>query len=108
MAKKFVFLNERQVCDLEMILIGAFAPLTGFMDEEDYNNVLDNMRLKNNTLWPLPITLSVQNPKNYQKGEEKSISGVYKMQYCVHYIAHSRGSSCSNAVVYNDRINMCI
>ena len=70
MAKKFVFLNERQVCDLEMILIGAFAPLTGFMDEEDYNNVLDNMRLKNNTLWPLPITLSVQNPKNYQKGEE--------------------------------------
>ena len=66
MAKKFVILNERQVCDLEMILIGAFAPITGFMNEEDYKSVVEDMRLKNSqTLWPLPITLSIQNPKDH-------------------------------------------
>ena len=71
MAKKFVILNEHQVCDLEMILTGAFAPLTGFMNEEDYKSVVEDMRLKNSqTLWPLPITLSIQNPKDHSLGEE--------------------------------------
>lgn len=70
MVKKFVILNERQVCDLEMILIGAFAPLNGFMNEEDYKEVVENMRLKSNILWPLPVTLSIQNSKDYSLGEE--------------------------------------
>ena len=52
-------LNDRQVCDLEMILNGSFSPLTGFLSEGDYITVLDNMRLQNGTLWPIPITLDV-------------------------------------------------
>ena len=52
-------LNQRQLCDLELILNGGFAPLTGFMNQADYNSVLDNMRLCDGTLWPMPITLDV-------------------------------------------------
>ena len=52
-------LNDRQVCDLEMILNGGFSPLTGFLSEGDYNTVLGNMRLQDGTLWPIPITLDV-------------------------------------------------
>ena len=52
-------LNRRQLCDLELILNGGFAPLDGFMKQADYENVLQNMRLSNGTLWPIPITLDV-------------------------------------------------
>ncbi|MDP7437107.1 MAG: sulfate adenylyltransferase, partial [Candidatus Marinimicrobia bacterium] len=52
-------LNDRQICDLEMILNGGFSPLTGFLNEADYNSVLENMRLQDGTIWPIPITLDV-------------------------------------------------
>jgi len=54
-----VTLNQRHLCDLEMILNGALNPLAGFMSEVDYNSVLDNMTLSNSLLWTLPITLDV-------------------------------------------------
>ena len=52
-------LNDRQICDLEMIMNGGFSPLIGFLDQEDYDAVCTGMRLKNNDLWPIPITLDV-------------------------------------------------
>ncbi|WP_339671560.1 bifunctional sulfate adenylyltransferase/adenylylsulfate kinase [Dasania marina] len=52
-------LTKRQMCDIELLLNGAFSPLEGFMGEADYNTVLDNMRLADGTLWPMPITLDV-------------------------------------------------
>ena len=52
-------LTERQICDIELLLNGAFAPLTGFLNENDYSSVLQNMRLADGTLWPMPITLDV-------------------------------------------------
>ncbi len=52
-------LTERQLCDLELILNGAFAPLSGFLTKADYDSVIGNMRLQNGDLWPLPITLDV-------------------------------------------------
>ncbi|MEB3150745.1 MAG: sulfate adenylyltransferase [Sphaerospermopsis sp.] len=54
-----VTLDERAVSDLEMIAIGGFSPLTGFMNEADYNRVVAEMRLANGTVWSIPITLSV-------------------------------------------------
>ena len=51
MTKKFVILNDRQVCDLEMILTGAFAPLTGFMNEEDYKNLISTYQRKSMDLF---------------------------------------------------------
>ncbi|HTM63832.1 MAG TPA: bifunctional sulfate adenylyltransferase/adenylylsulfate kinase [Gammaproteobacteria bacterium] len=53
-------MTRRQLCDLEMILNGGFAPLSGFMSQADYENVLENMRLADGTLWPMPVMLDVE------------------------------------------------
>jgi len=52
-------LKPRQICDLELLMNGGFAPLDGFLREADYNSVLDTMRLGSGALWPMPITLDV-------------------------------------------------
>ncbi|WP_026732763.1 sulfate adenylyltransferase [Fischerella sp. PCC 9605] len=54
-----VQLDARAVSDLEMIAIGGFSPLTGFMNQEDYDRTVTEMRLANGTVWSIPITLSV-------------------------------------------------
>ncbi|MBE9215505.1 sulfate adenylyltransferase [Plectonema cf. radiosum LEGE 06105] len=54
-----VELDERAVSDLEMIAIGGFSPLTGFMNQSDYKSVVSQMRLANGIAWSIPITLSV-------------------------------------------------
>ncbi|MAE90472.1 MAG: adenylyltransferase [Pelagibaca sp.] len=53
-------LTPRQICDLELLMNGGFYPLKGFLGEEDYDGVVDNMRLADGTLWPMPITLDVK------------------------------------------------
>lgn len=52
-------LTARQLCDLDLLLSGGFSPLRGFMARADYESVCSNMRLKNGTLWPIPIVLDV-------------------------------------------------
>ncbi|MEM7597584.1 MAG: bifunctional sulfate adenylyltransferase/adenylylsulfate kinase [Pseudomonadota bacterium] len=52
-------LSPRQICDLELLMNGGFNPLKGFLSEADYNGVVENMRLEDGTLWPMPITLDV-------------------------------------------------
>jgi len=52
-------LTPRQICDLELLMNGGFNPLKGFLSEEDYNGVVENMRTKDGALWPMPITLDV-------------------------------------------------
>jgi len=55
-----VQLDERAVSDLEMIAIGAFSPLPGFMEQADYDRVVTQMRLASGLPWSIPITLSVE------------------------------------------------
>jgi sulfate adenylyltransferase len=52
-------LTTRQICDLELLMNGGFNPLKGFLGEDDYNGVVDNMRLADGQLWPMPVTLDV-------------------------------------------------
>lgn len=67
-----LILTPRQVCDLELLLNGGFAPLNGFMNKADYDSVLDSMRLADGTLWTMPITLDVdqQTADTLQSGME--------------------------------------
>src|SRR5438128_8771940 len=52
-------LTARQLCDLELLLNGAFSPLRGFMTKADYEGVCSEMRLASGVLWPIPVTLDV-------------------------------------------------
>ena len=52
-------LSQRQLCDLELLMNGAFTPLTGFMGQAAYEAVLDTLSLADGTLWPVPIVLDV-------------------------------------------------
>ncbi|MCW2973159.1 MAG: sulfate adenylyltransferase [Thermoleophilia bacterium] len=54
-----VTLTDTQAADLEMIAVGAMSPLTGFLTEADYRSVLADIRLADGTVWPLAITLRV-------------------------------------------------
>ncbi|MCI0869921.1 MAG: bifunctional sulfate adenylyltransferase/adenylylsulfate kinase [Chloroflexi bacterium] len=51
--------SERIVCDLELLATGGFSPLDRFMGEEDHKRVLDDMRLSNGRLFPIPVTFPV-------------------------------------------------
>src|SRR5260370_30281345 len=52
-------LSPRQLCDLELLLSGAFSPLRGFLGSADLASVCADMPLSDGTLWPVPITLHV-------------------------------------------------
>ncbi|MCF8067565.1 MAG: bifunctional sulfate adenylyltransferase/adenylylsulfate kinase [Desulfobacterales bacterium] len=54
-----IALNERQQCDLELLATGVFSPLDGFMTQKNYNTVIEDMRLSNGILWPVPICLDI-------------------------------------------------
>ena len=54
-----VTLTQRQLCDLELLLNGAFSPLTGFMTQAQYEPVVETMSLPDGSLWPIPIVLDV-------------------------------------------------
>lgn len=63
-------LTERQFCDIELLLNGGFAPLKGFLNKDDYQSVCENMRLKDGSLWPMPITLDVPATFEAKEGDD--------------------------------------
>ncbi|WP_368731576.1 bifunctional sulfate adenylyltransferase/adenylylsulfate kinase [Calderihabitans maritimus] len=65
-------LTQRQLCDLELLLCGAFSPLEGFLCRDDYEAVCRQMRLTDGTLWPIPVTLDVteQFASSLDKGDK--------------------------------------
>jgi sulfate adenylyltransferase len=54
-----ITLTQRQQCDLELLVCGAFSPLKGFMNKDDYDSVVEDARLADGTLWPIPYCLDV-------------------------------------------------
>src|SRR5262245_20652061 len=52
-------LTERQICDVELLMNGAFSPLSGFMAREDYERVVRDSRLANGLVWTIPVVLDV-------------------------------------------------
>jgi len=53
-------LSDRAVCDLELLAVGAFSPLDRFVGREDYDRILDELRLASGALFPIPVTLPVE------------------------------------------------
>jgi sulfate adenylyltransferase len=69
-------ISPRALCDLELLATGGFSPLDRFMGKADYENVLHNMRLVDDTFWPLPITLPVNPAELPAVGEELVLRNV--------------------------------
>jgi sulfate adenylyltransferase len=64
-ALETIALTSRELSDLDMLACGALSPLEGFMGRDDYESVLDSMRLANGLPWALPVCLAVVGaPKN--------------------------------------------
>ncbi len=55
-----VQLSARSLCDLEMLAVGAFSPLDRFMGADDHQRVLDELRLKDGSIFPIPVALPVE------------------------------------------------
>ena len=68
-------LTQRQICDLELILNEGFSPLKTFMGSEEYDSVVNQMRLSDGTLWPIPIVLDAKEKQleKIQKGTQISL-----------------------------------
>ena len=82
-------LSDRHLCDLELVINGGFDPLTGFMARSDYDSVISNMRLSDGSLWPMPITLDIDdkflseisnNPKIALRDKEGFILATLKIE----------------------------
>lgn len=61
-------LDERQLCDVELLMQGGFSPLTGYMNEADYKSVVDNMKLTNGVMFGLPVV--------YDTDDERVVPGA--------------------------------
>jgi sulfate adenylyltransferase len=67
-----VHLDRTALSDLELLATGAFSPLAGFMRKADYERCVDEMRLGNGVVWPVPVTLAVgqELADDIQEGQE--------------------------------------
>jgi len=62
-------LSARTLHDLEVMLVGGFEPVVGFMNEDDYNSVVETMRLTDGSVFPIPIVLDVEENSPYAVGD---------------------------------------
>ena len=69
-----VQISQRALCDLELLATGAFSPLDRFMGKADYERVLTEMRLTNGVLFPIPVTLPVDEESLPSWGEQITLS----------------------------------
>jgi sulfate adenylyltransferase len=67
-------LGPRAVCDLELLATGGFSPLRGFMRRDDYLRVLEEMRLRDGTLFPVPVTLPLAEEDAPRPGAEVALA----------------------------------
>lgn len=85
--KRKIEIDAIALSDLELIGVGLFSPLNGFLGKADYESVVANMRLADNTVWSIPVTLPVSyhTAASLIEGEEiklvfqKEVYGVIKV-----------------------------
>jgi sulfate adenylyltransferase len=67
-------LTERNLCDLELLATGGFSPLSRYMGRDDYQQVLERMRLADGVLFPIPIALTVEPPPQLRLDDEIALA----------------------------------
>ena len=85
---KKLIVEKETLMDAEQIAIGTFSPLEGFMKKKDLISVLDNMRLANGVIWPLPIILHADESfarklKTGKDGEDIALAGEDNQIYTI-------------------------
>lgn len=80
-----ITLNSWSLSDLELIAIGGFSPLTGFMKEADYTKVVEDLHLENDLVWSIPITLPIttEQSQNLNIGSRIALYGEDDVLYGV-------------------------
>ncbi|KST65357.1 sulfate adenylyltransferase [Mastigocoleus testarum] len=73
-------LSTRNLADLECIATGVYSPLNGFVEEEEYNSIVKDMRLSNGLAWSIPVTLQIP----------ESVADKYKLNSEI-ALAHPNG-----------------
>jgi len=71
-----ITLTQRQQCDLELLVTGALSPLTGFMNQKEYESVIDNTILTDGTVWPIPYYLDL----SHEQAEKISVGDVIALR----------------------------
>ena len=73
-----ITLSQRQQCDLELLITGALSPLSGFMNQREYESVLENTSLLDGTIWPLPYCLDIteEESKNINVGDKIALRDI--------------------------------
>lgn len=66
-------ISNRSACDLELLATGAFSPLDRFMGQQDYQRVLDEMRLSSGQLFPIPLTLPIDQVNDIRIGQDMAL-----------------------------------
>lgn len=69
-----ITLSAWSASDLDLIAIGGFSPLTGFLGSKDYHSVVKEMRLANGLVWPIPITLPVDREEANRLKEGQTVA----------------------------------
>jgi len=78
-----ITINTWTISDLDLIGVGAFSPLTGFLNQDDYTSVVEKTRLANGLVWSIPITLAVGEAKaaELKIGEKAALIGEDGITY---------------------------
>ncbi|HJP92469.1 MAG TPA: bifunctional sulfate adenylyltransferase/adenylylsulfate kinase [Pyrinomonadaceae bacterium] len=69
-------ISNRSACDLELLATGAFSPLNRFMGQSDYQSVLDEMHLASGQLFPIPVTLPIEDARDVRIGQDVALHDV--------------------------------
>ena len=70
-------LSERSACDLELLAAGGFSPLKTFLGQDDYEHVIEEMRLANGVLFPIPLTLTIGKDAHIELDSEIALADSY-------------------------------
>lgn len=73
----YVQLSERGLCDLELLATGGFSPLETFLGRDDYEHVLGQLRLSDGTLFPIPVTLTINRDSPIKLDDEVALRDSY-------------------------------